>query len=44
MKTDPFSVLLVKSLVVDLQGKEGVWLKLPLEKSELVPIAVKVQL
>ncbi|KAL8091266.1 nudix hydrolase 8-like isoform X1 [Apium graveolens] len=24
-----------------LQGKKGVWLKLPLEKSELVPIAVK---
>ncbi|KAM7491181.1 hypothetical protein LguiA_034102 [Lonicera macranthoides] len=24
-----------------IKGKEGVWLKLPLEKSELVPIAVK---
>lgn len=27
----------------DLQGKKGVWLKLPLEKSELVPVAVKVE-
>ncbi|XP_077235339.1 nudix hydrolase 8-like isoform X2 [Tasmannia lanceolata] len=25
-----------------LQGKKGVWLKLPVERSELVPIAVKV--
>ncbi|KAJ1394074.1 NUDIX hydrolase domain [Sesbania bispinosa] len=25
----------------DLQGKKGIWLKLPLEKSDLVPIAVK---
>lgn len=31
-----------KSEVILLQGKKGVWLKLPVERSELVPIAVKV--
>lgn len=25
-----------------MQGKKGVWLKLPLEKCDLVPVAVKV--
>lgn len=25
-----------------LQGKKGVWLKLPLERSDLVPVAVQV--
>lgn len=28
--------------VVTLQKKKGIWLKLPLENAELVPIAVKV--
>lgn len=26
-----------------MQGKKGIWLKVPLGRSELVPIAVKVQ-
>lgn len=30
------------SEVILLQGKKGVWLNLPVERSELVPIAVKV--
>lgn len=30
-------------LKISWQGKKGVWLKLPLERSELVPVAVKVQ-
>jgi hypothetical protein len=30
------------SEVILLQGKKGVWLNLPVERSELVPVAVKV--
>jgi hypothetical protein len=26
-----------------MQGKKGVWLKLPVDRSEFVPIAVKVR-
>lgn len=31
-----------KCCLIFLQGKKGIWLKLPLEQSDLVPIAVKV--
>jgi hypothetical protein len=33
---------LTSNYFILLQGKKGIWLKLPLERSELVPVAVKV--